>query len=259
MPGLHDRTDVRHRSDRTERDTHVHDEECGRRHTQRNGLPELLRVLDRRSRLLRATRRPVRHDDGALHPAGRRRQQLHRSRPARLRASVSATGTGQAPAPVCQLSATSIELRRCEPRPDCGPFLTVTNTGGSTLSGALTASCSEFAIVGAASCSLGPLESATFTLRFEPTALGDSACTLDVGASCGTVGLHGRGAPPPECQLSALTHDFGQAQWTAVERLHVRDQERGADSSAARPPRTVRCSPSCRGRAIAWSPERHST
>jgi hypothetical protein len=127
-------------------------------------------------------------------------------------ASVSATGTGQAPAPVCQLSATSIDFADVSLGQTADRSLTVTNTGGSTLSGALTASCSEFAIVGAASYSLGPLESATFTLRFEPTALGDSACTLDVGASCGTVGLHGRGAPPPECQLSALTHDFGQVQ-----------------------------------------------
>src|SRR5262245_29449988 len=127
-------------------------------------------------------------------------------------ANVNATGTGQAPPPACQLSATSIAFADVVVGQTADRSLTVTNTGGSTLSGALTESCSEFSIVGEASYNLGSLESATFTLRFGPTAPGDSSCTLDVGPSCGTVTLRGRGVPPPECHLSASSHDFGQVQ-----------------------------------------------
>jgi len=127
-------------------------------------------------------------------------------------ASVSATGTGQAAAPACQLSTTNIDFADVSVGQTADRSLTVTNTGGSTLSGALTASCSEFSIVGTASYSLGPSESATFTLRFGPTAVGDSSCTLDVGAPCGQVALRGSGVALPQCQLSALTHDFGDVK-----------------------------------------------
>jgi hypothetical protein len=134
-----------------------------------------------------------------------------------LCAGVSANGTGQAAEtpPACQLSATTIDFADVIVGQSADRSLTVTNTGGGSLSGTLGLSCPAITIVGNTSYDLGPQASATFTLRFAPTALGDWTCSLDAGTSCGAVALRGRGVappPPPACQLSAVTHDFGDVK-----------------------------------------------
>ena len=127
-------------------------------------------------------------------------------------ADVNAAGTGELPLPICQLSATSIAFGDVSVGQFADRQLVVTNSGLGTLSGTLSESCPDVSIEGSASYSLGPLESATFTLRFTPSALGALDCTLDAGGSCGTVSLGGSGVPPPQCELSATTFDFGEVK-----------------------------------------------
>ncbi|TMQ71817.1 MAG: choice-of-anchor D domain-containing protein [Candidatus Eisenbacteria bacterium] len=137
--------------------------------------------------------------------------------------NVKASGTGQAATASCQLSTSSVDFGDVAVGQTADQPLTVTNTGGGLLSGTLAESCSEFSIVGSASYLLAGGASATYTLRFAPTAEGDSMCTLNVGAACGAVSLHGHGVTTaPECQLSATSHDFGDVQLT---RHTVRDGE----------------------------------
>jgi hypothetical protein len=70
----------------------------------------------------------------------------------------------------------------------------ITNTGSGSLSGNITAPCQHYSIVGASSYNLSGGESDTFTVRFLPTAVGTTSCTIQVGHSaCSDVQCSGTG------------------------------------------------------------------
>jgi hypothetical protein len=125
---------------------------------------------------------------------------------------VTARGTGQIPAPSCQLDSTTFDFKDVTVGQTADRQVTVTNSGLGVLSGTLTASCADFAVVGTASFSLSAAQSATFTLRFAPTATGALTCTVDPGLPCGKITLKGRGVPPPECEVADLDYDFGDVE-----------------------------------------------
>jgi len=122
---------------------------------------------------------------------------------------VSARGIGENVAASCQVDTTTFDFRDVVVGQSVDRKVTITNGGLGILSGTLTESCGDFSIVGTAAYSLGAVQSATFTLRFTPSATGSAECTVNAGTSCGNITLRGRGVPPPECELSAQSFDFG--------------------------------------------------
>ncbi|HEX7880356.1 MAG TPA: choice-of-anchor D domain-containing protein, partial [Candidatus Eisenbacteria bacterium] len=86
---------------------------------------------------------------------------------------------------------------------------TITNTGGSTLTGTLAESCDDYVILaGGGAFSLGAGQSRLATIRFRPMSAGDKPCTLSVGTGCPGVPLSGTGQAPPACQLSQPSLTF---------------------------------------------------
>lgn len=86
---------------------------------------------------------------------------------------------------------------------------TITNLGEGTLSGVVSETCPEFAIIGPSAYSLGPGETATVTVRFSPNVEGLFECVIDTGADCDAVTAIGEGVPPPVCQVDPVDLDFG--------------------------------------------------
>lgn len=93
--------------------------------------------------------------------------------------------------------------------------ITVTNTGGQPLSGAIPESCSVFAVdPGAGDFTLLPSQSHQFTVRFDPTVEGAWSCDLDLGdGACASLPLAGAGVDlDPVCLVSPLPLDFGTVE-----------------------------------------------
>jgi hypothetical protein len=60
----------------------------------------------------------------------------------------------------------------------------------------VTVPCSEFAVVGSPSYSLGSGGQATFTIRYTPSAVGLHQCTVSTGSDCESVWVYGTGYAP---------------------------------------------------------------
>ena len=126
--------------------------------------------------------------------------------------SKKASSPPTAPGPVCGLSTTTLSFGSVTVGASADRSFTLTNTGGGTLSGTLTESCAEFALVGTTSYSLGASESTTFTLRFSPGSIGAKNCSVNTGSSgCSVVSCTGIGqsVPGPDCAVSPTSLDFG--------------------------------------------------
>jgi hypothetical protein len=119
------------------------------------------------------------------------------------------TCSGSTPtAPACQVSPSPLDFGTVPVNGTKDLQLRLTNVGGGTLAGILSESCPNFGIVGSASFSLTAGQSATFTVRFAPTAGGQQNCSLATGnALCGSVTLSGTGQLPSPIEIARL--DFG--------------------------------------------------
>jgi hypothetical protein len=103
---------------------------------------------------------------------------------------------GPGGSPLCQVSATSIDFGPVQVGHIADQTLTLTNGGGGYLNGAIPSSiCPTFSCVGNGSFSLGPGESANFTIRFMPAQSGVTyTCYIfPFGPDCPTVTLFGDG------------------------------------------------------------------
>lgn len=87
----------------------------------------------------------------------------------------------------------------------------ITNTGGDTLSGNVSHSCSDYSIVaGEGPYSLAADESLVVTVRFQPTSAGLKECTIETGSAlCTDVYCSGTGEELPVCVVEPDTLDFG--------------------------------------------------
>jgi len=131
-----------------------------------------------------------------------------------LCADVSLTGTGQVPQadPVCSVSTSDLSFGTVAIGQTATRTFTITNTGGGTLSGSVSESCSSFSMVGSTTYSLGGGEAATFTVLFAPTSEGVKNCTIDIPGSCADVNVSGTGQIPPAdplCSVSTSDLSFG--------------------------------------------------
>jgi hypothetical protein len=125
--------------------------------------------------------------------------------------SLPAGGDGQVATAGCEVAPTTLEFGTVNVGQSADRTFTITNTGSGTLSGTVSKSCSDFAIVGSGAYSLAAGERDTFTVRFSPTSGGPKACTVDAGGACADVSASGTGqAPnPPGCEVSPTTLSFG--------------------------------------------------
>lgn len=124
---------------------------------------------------------------------------------------VNATGIGVSPNPVCELSETALDFGDVLVGEAVELGFTIRNAGGGTLSGQVSESCDDFAIVGDATYALVTGESHTITVRFAPSVAGPAECSIDTGnEACGDVSATGTGSePPPVCAISVSTIEFG--------------------------------------------------
>jgi HYDIN/CFA65/VesB family protein len=126
--------------------------------------------------------------------------------------SVTLTGTGAAAR--CMLDPTNLDFGSVA----VGQFLDRTfqlrNTGpgGVTISGTITESCPEFSLVGSTTYSLNGGQTATFTVRFAPSAAGSKSCTINTGSEgCATLPASGTGvAVSADCEVSPDGLSFGE-------------------------------------------------
>ncbi len=115
-------------------------------------------------------------------------------------------------APECAIEPTSLDFGDVEVGATARRTLTVANTGGSTLSGALQLGCPDFQLIGDSAFQLSAGESAQLTVEFVPSVAGSQFCDLDFGSElCRVVSTTGRGVDPPspECEAQPSVLDFG--------------------------------------------------
>lgn len=113
------------------------------------------------------------------------------------------------------LSFDSVALNTCADR-----TLTVTNTGGGTLTGTASTAL-PFSITGGASIDLEAGQNRTLTVRFCPTTAGTRTGTLTLGLNSGdlTVSLTGSGSSQPTASVSPAALAFGDVVMnTCTER-----------------------------------------
>lgn len=136
------------------------------------------------------------------------------------RACDVATGTADCPAvpasafgdvePVCGLSATAVDFGTLTVGGSADRTVTITNSGGGTLTGSIAEDCSDFSIVtggGPYTLLAGQMRNAT--IRFRPLTAGIKACVLATGSvRCAAVTLGGVADPVPACGLSATVLNF---------------------------------------------------
>ncbi|MEW6051478.1 MAG: DUF1565 domain-containing protein [Candidatus Zixiibacteriota bacterium] len=95
----------------------------------------------------------------------------------------------------CHLSPASLPFGTVAVGSSVDLTFIISNSGGKTLSGTISATCDNFIVIGDASYSLGTGEADTFAVRFTPTAPGNQVCTIQTGSSaCTGVSCTGAGA-----------------------------------------------------------------
>jgi hypothetical protein len=125
---------------------------------------------------------------------------------------VSCTGAGEAH-PVCTLNPTSLDFGTVPVSTSLDRSFTITNTGGSKLSGSVAADCPDFEVIaGGGAYSLSTGESVTVTVRFTPLSAQSLSCPVTLGSpgnsGCLDLPCHGIGLGPV-CSLSATSLHFG--------------------------------------------------
>ncbi len=96
--------------------------------------------------------------------------------------------------PQCDVSATSLDFGSVPVGQSRDLTFDVENAGGGTLCGAVTETCSDFAIVQNSSYCITPPAFVRITVRFTPSATGSQQCTISAGAGCATVAVTGVGS-----------------------------------------------------------------
>jgi|GEM_PF-2897911 len=123
--------------------------------------------------------------------------------------SVSATGVIEA-LPACNITPTTLNFGSAQPNTPVTRTFSITNTGGGTLSGAVSETCAGYSFVGETAYALTAGQSQTFTVEFQHGTPGVYTCTLDGGA-CADVSCTATVEQPPACTLSVgpTGLDFG--------------------------------------------------
>ncbi len=115
------------------------------------------------------------------------------------------------PAAACSVEPDSLDFGTIVIGSYLDTTFTITNTGGSVLSGDVSESCDHYEIIsGGGPFSLAADESVAVRVRFEPTAIGAQVCSIETGqAICSDVACTGYGEPAATCSVQPDTLDFG--------------------------------------------------
>jgi uncharacterized repeat protein (TIGR01451 family) len=125
-------------------------------------------------------------------------------------ANVSCTGTGEDP-PLCHVTVDTLDFGTRTVGSNTLRDFYVRNDGGGLLEGNITEACDHYSLdSGGGPFSLANGEEVNVVVRFNPTVVGTHTCTIDIGTGdCPNAFCTGEAEPPPECQLTPASLDFG--------------------------------------------------
>ncbi|MBU1700292.1 MAG: M6 family metalloprotease domain-containing protein, partial [Candidatus Eisenbacteria bacterium] len=124
--------------------------------------------------------------------------------------NVSCVGMSDYPA-ACSVSPTNLDFGEVDIGSTLYKTFTITNIGGSTLTGTVSESCDHYSITGGGgSYSLGADESKLVTVRYAPASAGIHQCTIETGTDCADVSCTGDGDYAPDCDVNPTSLDFGE-------------------------------------------------
>lgn len=124
--------------------------------------------------------------------------------------TVTASGQGTTD-PACQVAPATLDFGNVDIGQSAERSFTITNTGGGSLSGTVSAACPGFGLTGTGVYALAGGQAQTFTLRFTPTQPGSAACAVGTGSAlCPGVSASGTGVAGAACQITPAALDFGQ-------------------------------------------------
>jgi hypothetical protein len=120
---------------------------------------------------------------------------------------------GEPDPPQCSITPTTLDFGSVQPEETAERSFEVSNTGGGTLTGAVSEECDRYEIVtGGGDYSLGEDEAVQVTVRFTaPSSPATYACTIDTGSDdCGDVECTATVPDPePECFVDPPSLNFG--------------------------------------------------
>lgn len=112
----------------------------------------------------------------------------------------------------CSVYPTSLDFGTVVVGASSSRTFTITNTGGGTLTGTVSESCSNFS-VSPNSYSLSQGTSEAFTVMFTPSSTGTKSCTIDTGSPCSNISCSGSGGSQEETN-SILFDESHDVFWT---------------------------------------------
>ena len=127
--------------------------------------------------------------------------------------------------PMCSVTPTNLSFSVSQIGQSASKSFTISNTGGGTLSGTITESCSEFS-VSPTGYSLGAGGSQTFTVTYTPTNCGNDNCVINTGpAICADVSCSATGPSTPVCAVtpSSLSFNVSQIGQSDVKQFRVQN------------------------------------
>ncbi|HEX7879439.1 MAG TPA: choice-of-anchor D domain-containing protein, partial [Candidatus Eisenbacteria bacterium] len=113
--------------------------------------------------------------------------------------------------PVCRLTPEVVDFGPVTVGQNTTRTFTIENAGDGILSGVVPGGCDNFTVTaGSGSFSLGPRQTRSVTVRFQPTGPGIRSCVLSLGTGqCTGVTLNGLGDAAPACEITPSTLLFG--------------------------------------------------
>jgi len=97
--------------------------------------------------------------------------------------------------PSCDVAPATLDFGLVRVGEASDMTFTVENTGAIAIGDNVSSPCPDFSVVsGGGGYTLAPGESLVVTVRFAPSALGTSTCTIATGAACGGISCAGTGA-----------------------------------------------------------------
>jgi hypothetical protein len=141
---------------------------------------------------------------------------------------VTCEGYGDIP-PVCEVVPSSLDFDSIFAGETKDMLFTITNTGGSQLTGSVSETCDHYSIIsGGGPYTLGGGEFVDVTVRFAPADTGVHHCTIETGdALCTDVSCDGYGKNPAACLVEPETLDFGVGYLGVAEDLTFKVKNTG--------------------------------
>jgi hypothetical protein len=114
--------------------------------------------------------------------------------------------------PQCNVQPQELDFGTAAPGEAVSRTFTITNSGGGTLSGSVSESCTGYTIsAGGGTYNLSAGQSRQVTVRLQSSTPGDFSCQVQTGGSCPGVDCTGGVEQEPVCEVVPQELDFGTA------------------------------------------------